>query len=103
MEKTKNYNLRNRQFWSETHTNTSNCEERKRGEVTTEQNLAVFMEQLGRLHLLPTQPEAMQNEIKTLIGAVTDMAEYVDFTEMEVGRVKEIVKAKAENEEIETF
>lgn len=42
----------------------------------------------------------MESKIKSMRGAVTDMAEAVDFMENEVERVKQNVKEKAEKREV---
>ncbi|KAJ8030215.1 hypothetical protein HOLleu_26559 [Holothuria leucospilota] len=65
------------------------------------EKLDIILEQLKKLQSLPSQIEAMQKELKSLKGAVTDMAESTEFMENEVDRVKESVKNKAEKEQVD--
>ncbi|KAJ8029295.1 hypothetical protein HOLleu_28657 [Holothuria leucospilota] len=69
--------------------------------MEVEEKLDIILEQLKKLQSLSSQIEAMQKELKSLKGAVTDMAESVKFMENEADRVKEIVKNKAEKEQVD--
>ncbi|KAJ8040636.1 hypothetical protein HOLleu_14984 [Holothuria leucospilota] len=66
-----------------------------------EEKLDIILEQLKKLQSLPSQIEAMQKELKSLKGAVTDMAESIEFIENEADRVKESVKNKAGKEQVD--
>lgn len=69
--------------------------------LTMDRKLDTIMEQLCSLQSVPTQLAAMEAEIKSMRGAVVDMAESVAFMENEVESVKETLKEKAEKKELE--
>lgn len=91
METRNLYNLRSGKVSRAPYTNTNTTEGNIMSELDAamEWKLDIIIDQLSKLQSLPSQLEAMKQGIKSLRGAVSDMAESVEIMENEVDRVKE--------------